>query len=95
LKVIFPDPSFQVILIEEFTGITGAVYDYYFSKLLAVIFMNNIVFPEKNREKYNHFLDVVQAAYDVANDFSVVAKTAKEKGRKGDVRTIELQVAGL
>lgn len=52
---------------------------------------NNIVFPEKNREKYNHFVGVVQSAYDVANDFSVVAKTAKEKGERG-LKTIELEV---
>ena len=52
---------------------------------------NNIVFPEKNREKYDYFVQVVQSAYNVANDFSVVAKTAKEKGEKG-LKLIELQV---
>lgn len=52
---------------------------------------NNVIFPEKNRDKYNHFIELVQSAYDVANDFSVVAKVAKEKGEKG-LKTIELVV---
>jgi len=52
---------------------------------------NNIAFPEKNREKYNYFLDLVQGAYDVANDFSVVAKAAKKSGEKG-LSEIEFEV---
>jgi len=52
---------------------------------------NNITFPEKNREKYNHFIEVVQSAYDIANDFSVVAKAAKKSGEKGLV-DIEFEV---
>jgi len=34
----------------------------------------------KNREKYNHYSEIVQKAYDLTNDFSVVA----EKARKGE-----------
>ena len=44
---------------------------------------NKITFPEKNRENYTYFADMVQAAYDAANDFSVVAKAAKKDGEKG------------
>jgi len=35
------------------------------------------------REAYNYFVDAVQRAYDVANDFSVVAEKAKIDGIKG------------
>jgi len=34
----------------------------------------------KNREKYNYFIELVQRAYDLTNDFSIVA----EKARKGE-----------
>ncbi len=50
---------------------------------------NNIRFPEQNRDKYNYFIDIVQNAYDAANDFSVVARAAKKEGEKG-VKAIEL-----
>lgn len=52
---------------------------------------NNITFPEKNRDKYNYFLQLVQSAYDVANDFSVVAKAAKQSGEKG-LKSMELEI---
>ena len=35
------------------------------------------------REAYNYFVNAVQGAYDVANDFSVVAEKAKVEGIKG------------
>ncbi|MBU4493189.1 MAG: ATP-dependent DNA ligase, partial [Nanoarchaeota archaeon] len=35
------------------------------------------------REAYNYFIDAVQNAYDVANDFSVAAEKAKVDGIKG------------
>ncbi len=44
---------------------------------------NKLSFPEKNRENYNYFVNLVQASYDAANDFSVVAKAAKKNGEKG------------
>lgn len=40
-----------------------------------------------NRDKYNDYVNAVQSAYDSANDFSVVAKTAKENGIKGLQKT--------
>jgi len=35
------------------------------------------------REAYNYFIDAIQKAYDVSNDFSVVAEKAKVEGIKG------------
>jgi len=37
----------------------------------------------EDREKYNEYIDAVQKAYDVTNDFSKVAEIAKTKGIKG------------
>lgn len=37
----------------------------------------------ENREEYNKYANAVQKAFDVTNDFSVVAETAKTKGLKG------------
>jgi DNA ligase-1 len=36
-----------------------------------------------DREEYNKYVDAVQRAYDLTNDFSVVASTAKSKGLSG------------
>ena len=38
---------------------------------------------KEKREDYNSFIDAVQEAYDLTNDFAVVAKIAKEKGVQG------------
>ncbi|MBW2992300.1 ATP-dependent DNA ligase [Candidatus Woesearchaeota archaeon] len=38
---------------------------------------------EDGRKKYNDYTDILQSALDVTNDFSKVAKVAKEKGIKG------------
>ena len=37
----------------------------------------------KDREEYNKYIDAVQSAFDVTNDFSVVAAAAKKEGLKG------------
>ena len=37
----------------------------------------------KDRTEYNKYIDAVQHAYDLTNDFAVVAKKAKEYGLKG------------
>jgi len=37
----------------------------------------------KDREKYNQYVDAVQRAYDIANDFTPVAEAAKKHGLKG------------
>ncbi len=44
-----------------------------------------VVFADEKtaREAYNFIAETVQGAYDVANDFSVVAKIAREKGYSG------------
>jgi len=44
----------------------------------------------KDRERYNDFVEVVQRAYDLVNDFSIVAKKAK-KGLK-ELKKTELEV---
>jgi DNA ligase-1 len=41
----------------------------------------------KDREKYNEYLNSVQYAYDLTNDFSVVSELAKTKGLKGLAET--------
>jgi len=46
---------------------------------------------EKDREKYNEFLDKVQEAYDMCNDFSVVAESIRKKGENG-LKDIDLKV---
>ncbi|MCK4521813.1 MAG: ATP-dependent DNA ligase [Nanoarchaeota archaeon] len=53
----------------------------YFPEAGAVYKDKNI--EVKDREKYNHYVDIVQSAYDMSNDFSLVANTAKSKGKKG------------
>ncbi len=45
----------------------------------------------KGREEYNDYVMLVQEAYDVSNDFSVVAKEAAEKGEEG-LRSMSLKV---
>ncbi|MBI2137168.1 ATP-dependent DNA ligase [Candidatus Woesearchaeota archaeon] len=40
-------------------------------------------FSKEEREEYNAFVDAVQQAYDLTNDFAVVAKAAKENGLEG------------
>ena len=45
-----------------------------------------IIFADKEslaRECYNYLVNVVQSAYDMSNDFGVVAITARKKGIKG------------
>lgn len=37
----------------------------------------------EDREVYNKYLDAVQSAYDVTNEFALVAKAAKSKGLEG------------
>jgi len=45
----------------------------------------------KDREEYNKYIDAVQSAFDVTNDFSVVAAAIKKEGLKG-VGKIKLHV---
>jgi len=37
----------------------------------------------ENREEYNKYTEQVQEAFDIANDFALIAKKAKQKGIKG------------
>ncbi|HLG23583.1 MAG TPA: ATP-dependent DNA ligase [Candidatus Nanoarchaeia archaeon] len=45
----------------------------------------------EDRENYNKYLDAVQRAFDVTNEFAVVAKAAKSQGLKG-LEKIEMSV---
>jgi DNA ligase-1 len=45
----------------------------------------------EDREEYNKYVSAVQKAYDLSNDFSSVAKTAKTKGLKG-LMSMQLQL---
>jgi len=56
----------------------------FFGKELNVKYIkeeNNIEIDD--REKYNEYVDAVQRAYDITNDFSPVAEAAKKQGLKG------------
>ncbi|MBI2141539.1 ATP-dependent DNA ligase [Candidatus Woesearchaeota archaeon] len=46
---------------------------------------------ESAREEYNVILDKIQQAYDLTNDFGVVARKAKTEGAKG-LETIEIRI---
>ncbi|MBW3019032.1 ATP-dependent DNA ligase [Candidatus Woesearchaeota archaeon] len=50
---------------------------------------NDIILED--RETYNRYVEAVQEAFDVANDFGLVAKTAREQGIEG-LRMIPLTV---
>ncbi len=41
---------------------------------------NELIIPEDDREKYNKYAEAVQEAFDIVNDFSTVAETAKKYG---------------
>lgn len=45
----------------------------------------------EDREKYNEYVDAVQRAYDITNDFAPVAEAAKKKGLKG-FDELEMQI---
>ena len=51
--------------------------------------MNDI--EVKDREVFNKYLDEVQSAYDVSNEFALVAKAAKSKGLEG-LKNIAMKV---
>lgn len=64
----------------------------YFGKDIGISYdekEKNVEFKE-GREKYNEYVDVLQEALDISNDFSKVARVAKEKGIKG-LKKIELK----
>ncbi len=64
----------------------------FFHKKIGVRYtqeMNDI--EVEDREVYNKFLDEVQRAYDVTNEFAEVAKAAKLKGLEG-LKSMEMQV---
>jgi DNA ligase 1 len=44
---------------------------------------NDITLDDKKREKYNEAVSIAQRAYDITNEFSTVAKTAKKTGLIG------------
>lgn len=65
-------------------SIRDAIVWAFFGKELKVHYNkeeNNIEI--ENREKYNEYIDAVQRAYDVTNDFGPVAEAAKKHGLKG------------
>jgi len=66
----------------------------YFGKELGIKYdekEKNIEFDEEEgRKKYNEYLDMLQSALDVTNDFSKVAAIAKKRGING-LKKIELK----
>ena len=88
----------KTILTELRIGLgEGAIRDSivwaYFGKDIGIEYdkkENEMILPEDNRETYQKYADAVQEAYDLANDYSVVAKLAKEKGLKG-LENVELE----
>jgi DNA ligase-1 len=70
--------------------IRDAIVWAFFSKEIGLKYdekENDLVLPENSREVFNKYINLVQSAYDVANDFSAVAKTIREKGEKGLEKT--------
>lgn len=64
----------------------------YFGKEIGLVYdeKEKTVEFKEGREKYKEYLDVLQEALDISNDFSKVAKVAKEKGING-LKKIELK----
>jgi DNA ligase-1 len=52
---------------------------------------NELVLPDDDRKEYETYVNAVQEAYDIANDFSKVAIIAKEKGIEG-LKNIEIEI---
>ncbi|MBR9677078.1 ATP-dependent DNA ligase [Candidatus Woesearchaeota archaeon] len=74
-------------------SIRDAILWAYFSKELKIHYdkeKNELVIPDKDRTKYNEYLDIVQRAIDLTNDFATVAKIASTKGLEG-LQKIELK----
>lgn len=70
--------------------IRDAIVWAFFSKEIGLKYdekENDLVLPENSREVFNKYINLVQSAYDVANDFAAVAKTIREKGEKGLEKT--------
>ncbi len=70
--------------------IRDAIVWAFFSKEIGLKYdekENDLVLPENSREEFNRYLNLVQSANDVANDFAAVAKTIREKGEKGLEKT--------
>jgi DNA ligase-1 len=59
------------------------VWAYFWDKIDAEYDKDNNNIEIKDREVYNKYADAVQRAYDIKNDFSVVAKTAADTGLEG------------
>lgn len=74
--------------------IRDAIVWAFFEKEFDLIYDNNKcldVVSDENREKYNELAEAVQRSYDITNDFSAVAKAAKEHKLKG-MEKAELKV---
>jgi len=70
--------------------IRDAIVWVFFSKEIGLKYdekENDLVLQENSREEFNKYINLVQSAYDVANDFAAVAKTIREKGEKGLEKT--------
>lgn len=67
-------------------SIRDAIIWAYFGDKLNIEYnpeKNDINLNEDDRKKYNEIVNIVQQAYDITNDFSEVAKIAKEEGIEG------------
>jgi len=67
-------------------SVRDAITWAYFGKEMNIKYdskKNNIIIPDDNREMYNKYINAIQKAYDVANDFAIVAKIAKQHGLLG------------
>jgi len=62
-------------------SLRDAIVWAFFGDKIDLKFSENKI--DVNREEYNKYIDAVQRAYDLTNDFSSVASAAKKKGLKG------------
>lgn len=72
--------------------IRDAIVWAYFSEELGIIYdSENITITVSDRERYNEYIEKIQHAYDLTNDFAKVTELIKEKGIEGiDKLSLEL-----
>lgn len=75
-------------------SIRDAIVWAFFGKELGLVLNEEklkLEFLDKSRDKYTEISNIVQHAYDVSNDFGIVARVAKEKGIAG-LKEVHLKV---
>ncbi|MBW2975732.1 ATP-dependent DNA ligase [Candidatus Woesearchaeota archaeon] len=64
-------------------SLRDAIVWAFFGDKIGLKYMSENKIEIKSREEYKRYIDAVQKAYDVTNDFSSVAASAKKEGLRG------------